>query len=122
MHPGGSASRGVCLQGDLHPGMFGRTPPHVCLQGGWADPPGCRPPNHVAYDACWEANPPPPPPVNRMTHKCKNVTFSKLRGISVVSRQDKTYCPHESSSPREWKCWTSIDNTEDSFPVGFSSE
>ena len=66
-----------------------------------ADPPGCRPflhadppwmltpagyrpsldadtsldadpPFHVTCDACWEAN---PTPMNRMTHRCKNITL-----------------------------------------------
>ena len=46
-----------------------------------ADPPGCRPakcrppgcrspPSHVTCDACWKAN---PAPLNRMTHRCKNI-------------------------------------------------
>ena len=47
------------------------------------EPPRCRPPPnadpspdadapcHVTCDACWEAN----PPVNRMIHKCKNITL-----------------------------------------------
>ena len=52
--------------------------------GGLPNPPGYRPPppgyrpplnvdspDHVTCDACWEAN----HPVNRMTHRCKNMTL-----------------------------------------------
>ena len=48
MYPGGSASVGVYMGGSASRG--------VCLDGGWADP---------------------PPPVNRMTHRCKNITLSQ---------------------------------------------
>ena len=40
-----------------------------------ADQPGGRPSGHVTCDACWEANPPLPPPVNRMVHRCENITL-----------------------------------------------
>ena len=36
--------------------------------------PGQRPPCHVTCDACWDRD---PPPVNRMTHRCKNITLSQ---------------------------------------------
>ena len=49
-------------------------------RGGSAQPPPVgRPPppdaGHMTCDACWEANPHPQPLVNRMTRKCKNITF-----------------------------------------------
>ena len=36
---------------------------------------------HVTCDVCWEAK---PTPVNRMTHRCKNITFPQLR-LRVVN-------------------------------------
>ena len=73
LHPGGSASRQRSALGGLHPGgcasgglyLEGLHPEEVCIQevclwgreGGWADP--------------------SPPSVNRMTHRCENITLSK---------------------------------------------
>ena len=71
LHPGEPARpwrvciQGVCIEGGLHLGvtiqeicMQGVCPTlgGVCIQGGWADP---------------------LLPVNRMTHKCKNITLPK---------------------------------------------
>ena len=37
------------------------------------NPTGCRSPGHVTCNAYWEAN----HPVNRITHRCKNMTLSQ---------------------------------------------
>ena len=57
--PRGSVSRGVCIQGGLHPGGGSAHPAQVCLQAA---------------------------PVNRMTHKCKNITLPQT---SVVDSNNK---------------------------------
>ena len=61
-----SAGGGVCptppLDADPHPWMQTLPDP---------DPPDPDFPGHVTCDAFWEAN----PTVNRMTHRCKNITF-----------------------------------------------
>ena len=47
-----------------------------------------RPPGHVTCDACWGAK--PPCPVNRMTHRCKNITLPQTSfagSINARSRQ-----------------------------------
>ena len=68
--------------------------PSISGGGGLPNPPGCRPPppgcrppspwmqtplnvdspDRVTCDACWEAN----HPVNRMTHRCKNMTIPQI--------------------------------------------
>ena len=65
------------------PTMGGLPNPLGCRPPLEVEPPRCRPPPnadpspdadapyHVTCDACWEAN----PPVNRMIHKCKNITL-----------------------------------------------
>ena len=37
----------------------------------WTETPRQRPPCHVTCDTCWDRD----PPVNRMTHRFKNITF-----------------------------------------------
>ena len=94
-----------CVSGGLpNPSPGGRPPwietPTPWMQTPWmqtpldADPPGCKlswrqtPPleadsmSHVNFDACWEAN--LPPHVNRMTHRCKNITFNQLHLRAVI--------------------------------------
>ena len=54
-----------------------------------ADPPGDRPLLDTdPLDACWEAT---PLPVNRMTHRCKNITLSQTSfvGGNDLENQDE---------------------------------
>ena len=72
---GGACSRGM-------PGPMG-----VPASGGVPGPGGCLLQGGacfggVWYPACTEAN--PPPPVNRMTDRCKNITFAtSLRRVKI---------------------------------------
>ena len=65
-----------CSAWGFCPSPPGSRPPSRCRPPEWR-PSRYRPsldvdpPCHVTCDACWEAN----PPVNRMTHRCKNITF-----------------------------------------------
>ena len=90
--PGGSTSRGatqprglpnpwgVCIYGGLHLGgllnpwgvcIWGSAQPRgVCLGGSASR--GCLPNPQVCLQGGWEDL---PPPVNRMTHRCKNITL-----------------------------------------------
>ena len=65
LHPGGSASGRVCR--NPHPSP----PTPICLQGGIGQP--------------------PLPPVNRMTHRCKNITL-----------------PQTSFAPGNERIWTEV--------------
>ena len=57
---------------------------HVSWGGG--HPSRCRPPGYVTCDTCWEAI--RPPPVNRMRHRCKNIT---LRVVITDSLKSNTH-------------------------------
>ena len=57
-----------CVKQECMP--VGCVPPACwCIPGG--APPWQRPPCHVTCDASWNRD----PPVNRMTHRCKNITL-----------------------------------------------
>ena len=114
-----------------------------------ADPPGCRPflhadppwmltpagyrpsldadtsldadpPFHVTCDACWEAN---PTPMNRMTHRCKNITLpqtsfaggnqfnsshKKSHKVKTHFRKSQTVCIFLSATPQKGLLFTKI--------------
>ena len=78
LHPGGCpTSEKICIQGALHlgglPNPRGSASRGVCIQGGWGDP---------------------LPPVNRMTHKCKNITLpqtSFVGGKNMKRLLERTY-------------------------------
>ena len=65
-------------------------------------------PSHVTCDAYWEAN---PDPVNRMTHRCKNITLPKLRLQALKIQEFHILCLKYSckvskwcSTMENWKC------------------
>ena len=94
LHPGGSASggsasRGVCIQGGLPRGSASRG---VCIWGVWIrgglHPGGLHWEGVCLEESAWGGLLTPPglptrgrgwadplPPVNRMTHRCKNITL-----------------------------------------------
>ena len=74
---GESASRGVCPtlgglpnRGGLHPGGSAQSG-GVCIQGGLPNPGGSAQPGGSASGGVGQA----PSPVNKMTHRCKNITL-----------------------------------------------
>ena len=82
LHPGGSASSGVCIQGRASASRG------VCLQkgglppgGGWADPPDADP---LIMWSRMHAGKPTPLPCGQ-TNTCENITLPKLRLRAVIN-------------------------------------
>ena len=66
-----------------------------------ANPTGCRSPGHVICNAYWEAN----PPVNRITHRRKNITlpqtsFASGKNLGALSKHLISFM-HNNCFP----CW-----------------
>ena len=78
--------RGVCLEGVSASGCLirgGCTPLGRHTHSPWADTghsPGKHPSGHTPMPiACWDTS-----PINRITDRCKNITFPQLRFLAIV--------------------------------------
>ena len=92
---GGFCPRGLCLAGSLFRGSLSREvsigglcpgglcsgegglcPRETLSRGSLIETPLDRDhPGHVTFDACWDRD----PPMNRITNRCKNITFPRFR-------------------------------------------
>ena len=52
-------------------------------------PPWTETPSHATCDACWDRD----PPVNRMTHRCKNITLPQTSFVDGNNKKKHTKGP-----------------------------
>ena len=84
-------------QGGLPPGCRppGCRPPDADIPLGCRSPLDADPPGHVTCDACWEAA----PLVNRMIHRCKNITLPQ----TLFAGGNQTASKNNNHNKHSWK-------------------